>query len=89
MHARHLSQQEVTAHAIFACAKGTDRDCGLSFSQGTGAGEQGLPPGWTQACYPVLPPGVTSHRNLPRRVDDAERLEVNTLPSDRAVTGML
>ena len=42
---------------------------------------QGLPPGWTQACYPVLPPGVTSHRNLPRRVDDGERLEV--LPNPR------
>lgn len=37
----------------------------------------------------MLPPGVTSHRNLPRRVDDAERLEVLAAPSSRlAVTGM-
>ena len=38
---------------------------------------QGLPAGHTEACYPVMRPGVDSHRAPPLKDADAEKREVN------------
>lgn len=37
---------------------------------------QGLPEGHTEACYPVLRPGVDSHRAPPLKDSDADKREV-------------
>lgn len=37
---------------------------------------QGLPEGHTEACYPVLRPGVDSHRGPPLKDSDADKREV-------------
>lgn len=68
---------QLCACKAFQTSSAPSRTWGHGRQRVTAAGPaQGLPPGWTQACYPVLPPGVTSHRALPRRVDDGDRLEV-------------
>ena len=38
---------------------------------------QGLPEGHTEACYPVLRPGVDSHKAPPLKDSDAEKREVH------------
>ena len=40
---------------------------------------QGLPEGHTEACYPVLRPGVDSHKAPPLKDSDAEKREVHTV----------
>ena len=37
---------------------------------------QGLPEGHTEACYPVMRPGVDSHRAPPLKDSDADKREV-------------
>ena len=37
---------------------------------------QGLPEGHTEACYPLLRPGVDSHRAAPLKDSDADKREV-------------
>lgn len=36
---------------------------------------QGLPEGHTEACFPVLPPGLGGHRGTPLRDVDADQRE--------------
>ena len=40
---------------------------------------QGLPAGHTEACYPVMRPGVDSHRAPPLKDADAEKREVKVM----------
>ena len=40
---------------------------------------QGLPEGHTEACYPIMRPGLDGHRAPPLRDSDSERREVSGL----------
>lgn len=46
---------------------------------GCPSGVQGLPEGHTEACYPIMRPGLDGHRAPPLRDSDSERREVSGL----------
>ena len=50
---------------------------------------QGLPEGHTEACYPVLRPGVDSHRAPPLKDSDADKREVRQQSSTRCFTSCM
>ena len=56
-------------------AHGPLRPCKLI--SGCPSGVQGLPEGHTEACYPIMRPGLDGHRAPPLRDSDSERREVS------------
>ena len=50
--------------------------CNMEVAKEVAVWVQGLPEGHTEACYPVLRPGVDSHRGPPLKDSDADKREV-------------
>ena len=53
--------------------------CHCKLISGCLSGVQGLPEGHTEACYPIMRPGLDGHRAPPLRDSDSERREVSGL----------
>ena len=50
--------------------------CNMGVAKQAAVWVQGLPEGHTEACYPVLRPGVDSHRAPPLKDSDSDKREV-------------
>ena len=66
--------------------------CPCKHILGCPCGVQGLPEGHTEACYPIMRPGLDGHRAPPLRDSDSERREVSGLlcwaPTAARLTGV-